>query len=290
MSVADDPQDRRKLVSCRMYRQEFPEVEDLVMVEITRLTETGVYAKLLEYNDMEGLMILSEVSKRRFRSIHKLVRVGRQEIVLVLRVDQQKGYVDLSKKRVAPEDREECEETWNKSKTVHTILQHVCRVCKIPLVEVYTRFGWDLYDKFAHALDGLKFLLSDPDKFHEQFDVPDAIKDELVSVIKRRLATQAVKLRADVEVTCFTYDGIESIKKALRAGQALSSPEISLQVNLIAPPQYCITTTVIDKEAGIAKLTEVCTAIRTEIVSLGGNFSQKESARVDRRELDEDDL
>ena len=61
------------------------------MVEITRVTETGVYAKLLEYNDLEGLMILSEVSKRRWRSIHKLVRVGRQEIVVVLRVDKDKG-------------------------------------------------------------------------------------------------------------------------------------------------------------------------------------------------------
>lgn len=33
-----------------------------------------------------------------------LVQVGRQEPVMVLRVDKEKGYIDLSKRRVAAED------------------------------------------------------------------------------------------------------------------------------------------------------------------------------------------
>jgi translation initiation factor 2 alpha subunit (eIF-2alpha) len=36
-----------------------------------------------------------------------------------------KGYIDLSKRRVSPEDMEKAEEKFNKSKAVHSIMSHV---------------------------------------------------------------------------------------------------------------------------------------------------------------------
>ena len=46
------------------------------------------------------------------------LQVGRQEPVMVLRVDKEKGYIDLSKRRVSPEDIAAAEERYNKSKMV----------------------------------------------------------------------------------------------------------------------------------------------------------------------------
>ena len=37
------------------------------------------------------MILLSELSRRRIRSIQKLIRVGRNEVVVVLRVDREKG-------------------------------------------------------------------------------------------------------------------------------------------------------------------------------------------------------
>lgn len=37
------------------------------------------------------MILLSELSRRRIRSINKLVRVNRTEIVMVIRVDKEKG-------------------------------------------------------------------------------------------------------------------------------------------------------------------------------------------------------
>lgn len=47
--------------------------------------------KQLEYDNIEGMILLSELSRRRIRSIQKLIRVGRNEVVVVLRVDREKG-------------------------------------------------------------------------------------------------------------------------------------------------------------------------------------------------------
>lgn len=80
------------------------QVDDVVMVQVRSIAEMGAYVSLLEYGGIEGMILLSELSRRRIRSVQKLVKVGRQEPVMVLRVDKEKGYIDLSKRRVSPED------------------------------------------------------------------------------------------------------------------------------------------------------------------------------------------
>lgn len=88
----------------RFYEARFPEVDDVVMVQVRSIAEMGAYVSLLEYGGIEGMILLSELSRRRIRSVQKLIKVGRQEPVMVLRVDKEKGYIDLSKRRVSPED------------------------------------------------------------------------------------------------------------------------------------------------------------------------------------------
>jgi translation initiation factor 2 subunit 1 len=51
----------------------------------------GAYVKKLEYDNIDGMILLSELSRRRIRSIQKLIRIGRNEVVVVLRVDKEKG-------------------------------------------------------------------------------------------------------------------------------------------------------------------------------------------------------
>jgi translation initiation factor 2 subunit 1 len=40
------------------------------------------------------MILLSELSRRRIRSVQKLIRVGRNEVVVVMRVDAEKGGTD----------------------------------------------------------------------------------------------------------------------------------------------------------------------------------------------------
>ena len=91
-------------LDCRMYENEFPEADDVVVVLVKEIQDMGGYVHLLEYNNCQGMIMLSELSRRRIRSVNKLLKVGRQEVAAVVRVDKEKGYIDLSKRRVAPED------------------------------------------------------------------------------------------------------------------------------------------------------------------------------------------
>lgn len=88
--VYADEEAKRKRLECRFYQAQYPEIEEVVMVNVRNIAEMGAYVVLLEYNDIEGMILLSELSRRRIRSINKLIRVNRNEVAMVLRVDKEK--------------------------------------------------------------------------------------------------------------------------------------------------------------------------------------------------------
>ncbi|XP_016565989.2 eukaryotic translation initiation factor 2 subunit alpha homolog isoform X2 [Capsicum annuum] len=103
------------------------------MIQVKSMADTGAYISLLEYNNIEGMILFSELSRRRIRSISSLIKVGRVEPVMVLRVYKEKGYIDLSKRRASEEDISACEERYNKSMLVHSIMRRVAETMGIDL-------------------------------------------------------------------------------------------------------------------------------------------------------------
>ncbi|KAF2213157.1 hypothetical protein CERZMDRAFT_67397 [Cercospora zeae-maydis SCOH1-5] len=263
------------LTNCRFYEEKYPEIDSFVMVNVKQIAEMGAYVKLLEYDNIDGMILLSELSRRRIRSIQKLIRVGRNEVVVVLRVDKEKGYIDLSKRRVSPEDIVKCEERYNKSKMVHSIMRHVAEKTNTPIEELYQDIGWPLNKKYGHAVDAFKLSITNPDVWKEVTFKSDVIKDELVSYISKRLTPQPTKVRADIEVTCFGYEGIDAVKAALRVAEAKNTAETQVKVRLVSPPLYVLTSQTIDKNNGIEVLNEAIKDITAHITAAGGSCSVK---------------
>lgn len=270
--------DDRKNLDSRFYENKYPEIESVVMVNVRNIADMGAYVSLMEYDNIEGMILLSELSRRRIRSIHKLIRVNRNEVVMVLRVDKEKGYIDLSKRRVAPEDVAACEDRFNKAKAVHGVLRHLAERRKLYLEDLYEKIGWPLYRKFGHAYDAFKIAISEDKNAVDPFadlDVPEDVIEELRTYILRRLAPQPIKIRSDIEVSCFTYEGIDAIREALFAGMAKGSEQYPIRIKLIAPPIYVLSTTTLEKEAGIALMNESIDAIRENITAKGGKIDVK---------------
>ncbi|KAJ0117993.1 eukaryotic translation initiation factor 2 alpha subunit [Diaporthe amygdali] len=263
------------LTNCRFYEEKYPEVDSFVMVNVKQIADMGAYVKLLEYDNIDGMILLSELSRRRIRSIQKLIRVGRNEVVVVLRVDKEKGYIDLSKRRVSPEDIVKCDERYNKSKVVHSIMRHVAEKVQTPIEQLYETIAWPLNRKYGHAIDAFKLSITNPDVWQDIQFPNEAIAEELKSYISKRLTPQPTKLRADIEVTCFSYEGIDAIKTALRRAEAGNTEDNQVKVKLVSPPLYVLTSQCLDKTVGIARLEQAIIDIRTSIEGAGGKLTVK---------------
>jgi len=273
-------------LTCRYYENKYPEIDDVVMVNVRSIADMGAYVHLLEYNNIEGMILLSELSRRRIRSINKLIRVGRTEPVVVIRVDKDKGYIDLSKRRVSPEDVERCTEVFSKAKAVNSILRHVANILEYKssdeLEELYKKTAWHFEAKTkkkGSSYDWFKQAVQDPSLLDE-CGLDEKTKTVLLENIQQKLTQQAVKIRSDVEVACYTYEGIDAVKDALRSGMACSTENVSVRINLIAPPLYVITTSTPEKQEGLEILNMACKAIEERISTSGGSFNIKMAPKV----------
>ncbi len=82
----------------------------------------------------------------------------------------------------------------------------------------------------AMLLKSLFFNLRNP-AILDECDIDEKTKELLLQDIRHRLMPQAVKLRADFEVSCFAYEGIEAVRRALHEGLALSTEDLPIKVN-----------------------------------------------------------
>jgi translation initiation factor 2 subunit 1 len=198
----------------------------------------------------------------------------------VVRVDSEKGYIDLSKRRVTPEDIAKCEERYNKAKAVASIVWHVAQQSGKPMLDINQMVVWPLARKYKTAHEALRLAMTDPEAIFGPLNLDPYIKTLFIADIKKRLTPQAVKIRADIEVSCFTVEGIDAIRSALMAGLKTGTPEIPIKINLIAPPLYVMLTQCLDKQAGIQALDKAIASIEETIRARGGVMKVKIAPRA----------
>lgn len=96
----------------------------------------------------------------------------------------------------------------------------------------------------------------------------------------RRLKPKPVKVVSQFELNCFAKQGIDAIKEALRCGEKVSTDDIQIEVSLIAPPLYILTSTTSKKKACFTLMKTALNEIENKIVELNGTFKLKEKPFV----------
>jgi translation initiation factor 2 subunit 1 len=282
--------------SIKFYAQEAPAQGDVVIVKVTKVTEVGVYAKLLEYPGFQGLILLSEMSKRRIRSMAQLTRVGKLESCVVVRVDVNTKQVDISKRQVTLKDSEKAMERFHKTKQVLALLLQISNEVRTPVERLVETLAYPLLKDQQHPLDVFE-MISRGKEFREFYSneeytsIDSNIIIKLAELIKKKLLIKPHYIRADVNCMYSGAEGIEMLKAAFRV------VESAVKVRYMSAPKYIFETMNTDIEEGTCTINESIAAVKAYLEAKGGNVSIAEPARVmgevtkqiDAEEFDESD-
>lgn len=86
------------------YKKKLPSIDDVVIAKVKNISEYGIEVSLDEYNGVTGFINCSEVSRKKKVNFNKLLTIGKDILVHVLQVDEDKNMIDLSKRTIGDDD------------------------------------------------------------------------------------------------------------------------------------------------------------------------------------------
>ena len=250
-------------------KQEWPEVGDLVIATIQEVTDFGAYVQLDEY-DKRGLLHISEISSSWIRNIRDFIREGQKVVLKVLRVDVEKGHIDVSLRRVTKREKIEKIMFWKRERKAETLLRGVAEKTGLSLDEVYEKAGAPMEREYG-LYEGFEKVVKEGVVALTKIGVPEELAATIAEIGNERMRVPMVKVKGTVELRCMKPKGVKIIKDAfLNAKKAEKSRDVKLRFYVVAAPKYCIEVMAENYKHAEAVLQKVAENVVSNVAKAGG--------------------
>jgi translation initiation factor 2 subunit 1 len=212
-------------------RKGLPEMNELVMCTVKRITPYAAWCYLDEYG-IEGMIHISEAAGRLVHDIREFVKSGKQYVAKVVKIEADKNIVNLSLKRVSKKDEKDKLNSYRRAQQAEKLLEMAARTLKKNIDEAYEEAGFLLQDKFGELFIAFEEARREPDIL-EKSGVPKRWAEALLPIINKAIKEKETLLKFDINMISYEGDGVERIK------QIVSELEkVGLKVSYISAPRY----------------------------------------------------
>lgn len=235
----------------RFYKNRFPKIGDVVMTKISEIHPNFAYVQLLEYDNAIGIIVASEVSTKLYKAMSRFLTIGKLQPALVINVDENKGYIDLSKRLISPEEADLCEAKFKQNSQIINISNRIAQLLNVELEWILENWLWQLPYEFHEIFSLFRSLASEniDDNGLKEFTQADIFK-HLVDICKFKFKEEPKTVKALVELT--SLGGIDVIKEVFRFLKEQIKFEVSIKV--ISAPLYVIETQTKNAEMTISAI------------------------------------
>ncbi len=256
-------------------KREWPDIGDLVIATVVGITDYGAYVRLDEYNK-EGLLHVSEVASRWVRNIRVFVREGQKVVLKVLRVNAEKGHVDLSLRRVTKREKKEKILSWKKDRKAGTLLRNASEKLNIPFEEIYEKAGVLIEKEYGELHEGLEKTAKEGADVLIKLGVPEDIAGALEEIAKERIEIPLVKVKGILELQCTKPNGVLLIRETLSKAQKTGESEgTNVLIYVVAPPKYRVEISAEDYKSAENALEKAAKTALKNIEKIGGKGAFK---------------
>ncbi len=235
----------------------------------------GAFVTLEEYGGKEGFIHIAEVARGWIKYIRDYVREGQKVVCKVLKVDADKGHIDLSLKAVNEHQRREKIQEWKNAQKAEKLLEIVAARQKKDLEWAHSTFVSDLVDTFGSLYAAFEECAIDEDAL-EREGFRDKWTEAFLEVAKENIVPPMVKINGYLEMSCPVPDGIVHLREVLTGIQ--KEDGISIQVQYIGAPRYRVVVRAPDYKTAEEELQRAAADALEQIRSRGGDgkFQRKE--------------
>ena len=196
------------------YKHEgLPEEDEIVFCKVTKIFPNSVFVDLIEYND-SGMIHISEISPGRIRNIRDYVSVGRQVVCKVLRIDREKGHIDLSLRRVNTHQRREKLDEIKSETKAETLIKNLAKKLKLEALPLYKQISKEVFKEYSHLFLFFKDIAAGG-ATAAGMGIDKKIATELEIVVKERFKEPKVIFQGELFLQTYDSDGLNKVKNTL---------------------------------------------------------------------------
>ncbi|WP_455285185.1 translation initiation factor IF-2 subunit alpha [[Eubacterium] cellulosolvens] len=248
----------------------YPDVGDLAIATVKRVVDYGAYVRLDEYEGLEGLIHISEISTTWVKNIRYHVREGQKLVLKVLRVDRERRQVDLSLRRVTGREKTDKMLEWKRGKKADSIIKGASERLKADQ-EMTEKIRVLLYEKLENPYEAFQEAVEEGEEVFTKLGVPTDWAAALAEVSKSKVKLEKASLTATIELTCEGPEGVEAIRAALSGVKKVKKPKgASIRVYAIGAPRYRIEATTREYSEAEALLNSAVDEATNTLKSFGG--------------------
>jgi translation initiation factor 2 subunit 1 len=209
-----------------------PEEGEIVLCTVKKILYHSVFVTIDEYDSLEGMLHISEISPGRIRNIRDYVREGKQIVCKVLKIDKERGHIDLSIRRVNNSQKvnkvQECKQEQKSEK----ILEIIGKELDKDLAQSYKDIGFKLIEEYGTLTAAFENFSLDSDSL-TKLNLPKKITELVKKIIQQKIKRPEVEVREIIELTSGKPDGIEIIKKIL-----IKLQKGDIKISYVSAPKY----------------------------------------------------
>ena len=197
-----------------LYKREgMPEVDEIVLCKVTKIFPNSVFVDILEYGK-SGMIHISEISPGRIRNLRDYVTVGRQIVCKVLRIDAEKGHIDLSLRRVNSHQKNEKLDEIKQELKAESLVQNLAKKLNKPKMELYRKISGKIFAEYSHLYLSFKDVVAGELNL-EKLGLEKKLADELKEAILDKFKPPKISIKGEIRMKTYSSDGVEKIKSIL---------------------------------------------------------------------------
>lgn len=215
----------------RFYRKSYPDVDDTVMVKVVKKNDFGYTLILPEYLNMEALVTDSELARRKNYG-KKIIRINDELPMIVIFVDEEKGHINVSKRRLPQEEADKFKANYRYMNNLNRLgidifmlYEKYClnkSLSCLSLEDIMNDTIWRLHDRYADGINVTNSwqnifndVLINPVELFDNSVLPSEFKEKALTTLETRLVRKNVVSETEITLMITDKQGVYALRDIL---------------------------------------------------------------------------
>jgi translation initiation factor 2 alpha subunit (eIF-2alpha) len=218
------------------YETDYPSLNEVVFVIIEKFTNDAIYCRLVEYDNKQGFLPITELDKKVQPNPKKHFTEKKVYPMIVMNVDIDKGVIDVSYRRIKECDREKYLEKFDYFSKIFRLTREISLLSNILMDNILPLTMWKVLQKdtIENSKEIYDMILDNPSSYMENIVTDKPMEAKILENIESRITRTQMTIHQEFDLIIACNGAIDVLKNILNYS------DDNLIIEYVNAPKYRI--------------------------------------------------